>query len=180
MAEDRAKQKKAVQKGSKDVSPGCPSKKDALAKLVTDGILTKQEYNSCLRALNHVASEKGLIYRDAFISVEYRGFEKQHPYTNKGFTVYLVVENKTQGPLTLSARVLVDDIIIEKDECIIPDIPEKSKIIAEIFFLYDRLKPLDIKKASDIKEIGLLFRCTGGKDHKEINKAKKIAKIYLK
>lgn len=154
------------------------SKKDALAALVADRILTSQEYNACLRAVERVSSEKGFIYRDKYITVEYRGYEKSQMVGGSGIKIHLIIENKTQTPLTIRARVMVNGIIIEKDENIVSDIPEKSKMLVSVAAFFDKLRPLDIKTVQDIEEVSLLFRCIG-ENYKEVNKAKKRAVIVL-
>ncbi len=154
------------------------SKQDALAALVEDGILTSQEYKACLRAVERTSSEKGFIYRDKFIAVEYRGYEKSQMVGGSGIKIHLIIENKTQLPLTIRARVMVNGIIIEKDENMVSDIPEKSKMLVSIAVFFDKLRPLDIKTVQDIEEVSFLFRCIG-ENYKEVNKAKKRAVIVL-
>ena len=154
------------------------TKKDALAAMKADGVFTAQEYNACIRALERVSSEKGVIYRDKYIGIEYRGYEKSQMIGGMGIKIHLIIENRTAAPINLRARILVNGIIVEKDETILTDIPEKSKIIANVAFFFDKLKPIDIKSPADIEEIAFLFRCLG-KDYKEINQAKRIARITL-
>ena len=154
------------------------AKRQALSSLVAEGVLTPKDFSACIRAIERTSMEKGPIYRDKFITVDYRGYEKSQMLGGSGFKVHLIIENKTQSQITIRARTLVNGVIVEKDELISSDIPERSKIIASASFFYDKLKPLDIKTIQDVEEISFLFRCIG-EQYKEINKAKRMAKIML-
>lgn len=146
----------------------------ALRSLVEKKVLSQPECDTCIRALKRESSEKGVFYRDKFIAVNYRGHENCEMMGGKGFKVYLVIENRTSDPLSLRARILLNGVILEKNECIMAEIPARSKILVSHAFFYDSLKPLDIKALKHVQEIGYMFRYCDLKS-KTIGEAKKNA-----
>ncbi len=154
-------------------------KSDSLQELVDLGILTKHDFELCIRALKKKETEKGLIYRDKFIAVEYRGYDEQDNYNGKSIRVKFVVQNRTAEPLTVKARVYVNGVIVSKEEDISRRTPEKSKVIEEAIVNYDTLDVIDVKTVEDIEDISFLFWTVDSK-YRELNKAKKPVSVVLK
>ncbi len=154
------------------------TKLEALQILVEKEILTKHDFDLCARALKRKNTEKGLIYRDKLIAVYYRGLEEQQMLAGKGVKVYLVIENRTNEPITVKARKSVNGIIVEKDDTISNHLPEKAKVIETPAFFFEKLKAVDVESIRDIQELSFLFRYED--DHfREIGKAKKPSVIQI-
>ncbi len=154
-------------------------KSDSLQELVDLGILTKHDFELCIRALKRKETEKGLIYRDKYIAVEYRGFEEQDNYNGKGIRLMFVIQNRTSEPLNVKARICVNGVIVEKEASISTRTPEKSKVIEDASVYYDTLHVIDVNSIDDIEDISFLFWSTDSK-YKELNRARKPVSVILK
>ena len=148
----------------------------AIRSLVEKKVLSQSECDTCIRALKRESSEKGVFYRDKFIAVNYRGHENCEMLGGKGFKVYLIIENRTSDLLSLRARILLNGVILERSECILAEIPARSKILVSHAFFYDTLKPLNIKALKHVQEIGYMFRYCDMKS-KSVGEAKKTATL---
>ena len=148
------------------------TKIDALQVLVDKGILTKHDFDSCKKAISKKNTEKGLIYRDKFIAVYFRGAREEQMLAGKGVKVFLLIENRTKSELSVRARISVNDVIVERTSYFCSDIPEKSKVIAEVGVFYDKLHAIDIYSVSDVETISFLFWSVDS-TNKELFRAKK-------
>ena len=153
------------------------TKEEALQILVDKGILTKTDFDKCKRVLSKKSTVGGCIYRDKSIVVYYKGYKEQTMFSGKGIKFFLIVENRTNEPVSIHGTFGLNGIIVEKDIVCASNLLGKAKAIAEITFFYSKLDMIDIYSVSNIEKFSFGFWYTNkqGRVLSDLEKLKDIS-----
>lgn len=154
------------------------TKLDTIQRLVDGGVLTKTDYELCKRALTKKEPSANWVYRDKFMAAFFKGFGKNRFMEDQGILLNMILENRTDDPISIYATISVNGIIVNLDHNCIRNLPAKSKIIAQVPLPYDKLDMLDVKKVEDMETLSFSFKCQDG-HFKDLSKYSKPKKLVL-
>lgn len=136
----------------------------ALKMLKEKEILTSQEYQKCLRALNlkefketkDIADLDDIIWNNKYVRVTYKGIK----ICGNFYALKMLVENKTEKELTLKAcNMSVNGIIFRSSEIIINDLPAHRKICEHASIMFNEMREIGIRKISEMNDLQLKLEC---------------------